>query len=116
MESTEPGRGQIWLASLRAGKPGEPRKNRPAVIVSADGLSTGSSRDPFVVVPLSASSAASPLRPAVSAESGIERASVAICSGVRSIARSRLLRPVGRLDRETLAEVDFALSKILGLD
>jgi mRNA interferase MazF len=116
MESTEPRRGQIWLISLGAARAGEPGKNRPAVLVSADELSTGSDRDLFVVVPLSASGSPSPLRPIVKPRSGISRSSVAVCPAVRSVSRSRLLRRVGELDRETLAEVEFALSLVLGLD
>jgi mRNA interferase MazF len=113
---TEPRRGQIWLISLGAAKGGEPGKNRPAVIVSADELSTASERDLFVVVPLSASRFQSPLRPVVAASTGVSRSSVAVCTAVRSVSRGRLLRPVGQLDRETLSEVEFALSLVLGLD
>jgi mRNA-degrading endonuclease toxin of MazEF toxin-antitoxin module len=86
------------------------------VIVSADELSTGSERDLFVVVPLSASSSQSPLRPVVAASTGISRSSVAVCSAVRSVSRGRLLRQLGQLDRATLTEVGFALSLVLGLE
>jgi mRNA interferase MazF len=53
MASTEPRRGEVWLVALGAARRGEPGKNRPAVIVSADRLSDGSSDDLIVVVPLS---------------------------------------------------------------
>ncbi len=116
MESSSPLRGEIWLVSLGASREGEPGKNRPAVLVTADELASGSQRDLFIVVPLSATSAPSPLRTQVSVEAGIERTSVAVCAAVRSVSRSRLLRRIGRLDRETLSELEFSLSLVLGVD
>ena len=116
MASTEPRRGEIWLASLGAAKRGEPGKNRPAIIVSVDEISAGLDDELIVVVPLSSSRAPSPLRPEVSADEGVERASVAVCRGIRAVARKRLLRPVGKAKTETLDEVEQALGMILGLE
>jgi mRNA interferase MazF len=116
MESTEPRRGEIWLVSLGAGREGEPGKNRPAVLISADELASGSPRDLCVVVPLSSSSMPSPLRPPVSVESGIDSPSVAMCVAVGSVSRRRLLRRIGRLDDEARGEIELALALVLGLD
>ncbi len=116
MASTEPRRGEIWLASLGAARKGEPGKNRPAIIVSVDEISAGLDDELIVVVPLSSSRAPSPLRPEVSAGEGVERASVAVCRGIRAVARKRLLRPVGKAKTETLHEVEQALGMILGLE
>ncbi len=115
MESTEPRRGEIWLTSLGAARKGEPGKNRPAILVSVDEISTGLEDELIVVVPLSSSRVASPLRPEVSPEEGIERASVAVCRGVRAVARRRLLRRLGETNAGTLAEVEQALGMILGI-
>jgi mRNA interferase MazF len=116
MASTEPRRGEIWLVSLGAARKGEPGKNRPAVLVSVDEISTGLEEDLIVVVPLSTARVPSPLRPEVSPEEGIERASVAVCRSVRAVARKRLLRRLGESKPETLREVESALGMILGLD
>jgi mRNA interferase MazF len=116
MASTEPGRGEIWLVSLGAARRGEPGKNRPAVIVSVDGLLTGSEEDLLVVVPLSSSRAPSVLRPSVPASAGIDAESVAIPRAVRAVVRRRLLRRLGRVSTETLAQVERALSTVLGLE
>ena len=116
MASTEPVRGEIWLASLGASRPGEPGKNRPAVIVSVDELTTGSSEDLFVVVPLSSSTPATLLRPVVTRDQGVNEQSVAVCRAVRSIARRRLIRRIGNADRGTLGEIENSLALILGLD
>lgn len=116
MASTEPRRGEVWLVSLGAARPGEPGKNRPAVVVSSDGLSTGTAADLMVVVPLSSSSAPSVLRPEVRGVEGVDRPSRAICRSVRGVTRSRLLRRLGVLAPGTLDEVERALALTLDLD
>jgi mRNA interferase MazF len=115
MASTDPPRrGDVWLVSFGAAKKGEPGKNRPAVVVSADELVTGDENELIVVVPLSASRARSHLRPDVSASEGVEAPNVAICRGIRGVARKRLLRPIGKAEPDTLAAVDEALAVVLG--
>jgi mRNA interferase MazF len=113
--STEPRRGEVWLVSFGAGRPGEPGKNRPAVIVSVDRIIAGSSVEPIVVVPLSSSSALSALRPEVRDVEGVDRPSHAIPRAVRGVARSRLLRRLGTLSPAKLTEIERALTLILGL-
>jgi mRNA interferase MazF len=115
MASAEPHRGEVWLVSLGAARSGEAGKNRPAVIVSVDELSSGAQDDLIVVVPLSSSRAPSALRPEVIGIEGIDRPSRAICRSVRAVSRARLLRPLGALPPATLAEVERSLALILGL-
>jgi mRNA interferase MazF len=112
---SEPRRGEVWLVSFGAGRDGEPGKNRPAVVVSVDELNTGAPDELVVVVPLSSSRAPSALRPEVPAGDGVDRPSRAICRGIRSVARSRLLHRLTTLDAGTLGEVDRALELILGV-
>jgi len=116
MESIEPRRGEIWLVSLGAARKGEPGKNRPALVVSVDEILAGVEDELIVVVPLSSSRAPSLLRPQVSPDEGIDSASVAVCRGVRAVARRRLLRPIGESSPDTLREVETALATILGLE
>jgi mRNA interferase MazF len=116
MASPEPRRGEIWLVSLGAARRGEPGKNRPAIVVSVDEIVAGVEHELFVVVPVSASRAPSLLRPRVSPEEGVDGKSAAICRGVRAVARSRLLRRIGRLRPETLHEVEQALAMVLGIE
>jgi mRNA interferase MazF len=115
MASTEPRRGEVWLVSFGASRGGEPGKNRPAIVVSADGLSTGGAADLVVVVPLSSSSAASALRPEITGVGGIERPSRAICRAIRGVASSRLLRRLGTLSPAKLTELERALALVLSL-
>jgi mRNA interferase MazF len=114
--STEPRRGEVWLAALGAARPGELGKSRPAIVVSADFVSVGTIADLIAVVPLSSSRTPSVLRPEVTDVEGIDRPSRAICQSIRGVARSRLLRRLGVLTPATLAEVERALGLILGLD
>ena len=116
MASTDPRRGEIWLVSLGAGRKGEPGKNRPAVVVSVDGLLTGSDEDLLVVVPLSSSRAVSALRPPVPPSAGIDAESAAIPRAVRAVARGRFLRRIGKAGSETLAEIESTLATVLGLE
>jgi mRNA interferase MazF len=115
MASTEPRRGEVWLVAFSAARPGEPGKNRPAVVISADELNTGELSELIVVVPLSSSRAASALRPDVSPGEGIDRPSRAICRATRSVSRTRLLHRTGAVTPEVLIEIEDALALILGL-
>lgn len=116
MASPEPHRGELWLVSLGAARKGEPGKNRPAIVVSVDSILAGVEDELVVVVPVSSSRHPSPLRPRVSHEEGVDAESLAICRGVRAVARTRLLRRLGDLKPETLREVERGLATILGID
>ena len=117
MASAEaPGRGEIWLVSLGAARKGEPGKNRPAIVISADEILAGTEDELIVVVPLSTSRAPSKLRPPVSPMTGIDAESAAIPRAIRAVSRRRLLRRLGRLEPETLDAVEAALATVLALD
>ena len=113
--ASEPHRGEVWLVVFGAARPGEPGKNRPAVVVSVDRIVAGPSFEPIVVVPLSSSSTPSVLRPEVRNVEGVDRPSHALPRAVRGVARSRLLRRLGTLPPDKLAEIERALALILGL-
>jgi mRNA interferase MazF len=114
MESTDPvKRGEIWLTAFGAARRGEPGKTRPAVVLSADELLIGNLDEPIVVVPFSSSVTPSILRPPVGPETGIDHPSAAVCRGIRGVARSRLLRRVGQVDDEKMAEIERAVGLVL---
>jgi mRNA interferase MazF len=116
MASTNPRRGEIWLASFGAGRRGEPAKNRPAVILSADELLVGKPDELIVVVPFSSSVTPSLLRPQIDPSAGIDRPSAAICRGIRGVARSRLLRRLGAVDEEDMDEIKRAIGLVLATE
>ncbi len=114
MESTDPPkRGEIWLTAFGAARPGEPGKTRPAVVLSADELLIGTSDELIVVVPFSSSVTPSILRPAIDPAVGIDNPSAAICRAIRGVARSRLLRRVGKVDGEKMVEIERAVGLVL---
>ncbi|MFL5872160.1 MAG: type II toxin-antitoxin system PemK/MazF family toxin [Solirubrobacterales bacterium] len=114
MESTDPvKRGEIWLTAFGAARRGEPGKTRPAVVMSADEVLVGASDELVVVVPFSSSVTPSSLRPPVDTETGIDNPSAVICRGIRGVARSRLLRRVGEVDGEKMAEIERAVGLVL---
>ncbi|HEY2767578.1 MAG TPA: type II toxin-antitoxin system PemK/MazF family toxin [Solirubrobacteraceae bacterium] len=115
MASTEPRRGEVWLVSLGAGRSGEPGKNCPAIVVSADQLTADLPNELIVIVPLSSSVPPSGLRPEVITGEGVKRPSRAVCGAVRGVARARLLRRLGALPPAKLIEVDRALALVLDL-
>jgi mRNA interferase MazF len=116
MESTDPRRGEIWLVAFGAARKGEPGKNRPAIVISANDLLTGVDDELIVVIPLSSSRKPSRLRPEISPDEGIDSPSVVVCRGIRAVARRRLLRPIGTARLDTLREVETALAAILSIE
>ncbi|MEJ7832829.1 MAG: type II toxin-antitoxin system PemK/MazF family toxin [Nocardioides sp.] len=116
VSTDEPRRGDIWLVALGAGRPGEPGKTRPAIVVSVDELSSGARGELIVVVPLSSSLAPSALRVEIEPAAGIERASRAVCRAIRAVVRPRLVRRIGSVTPADLKRIETALTLILGLD
>ncbi|MDR1768493.1 MAG: type II toxin-antitoxin system PemK/MazF family toxin [Propionibacteriaceae bacterium] len=111
-ETASPRRGEVWLARLGAAQDGEPGKNRPVLVVAANGFAPYRPSDLLPVVPISASRLPSPSKVPVSGDF-LDRESVAVCRAIRGVARSRLLRPLGELDATSLAGVDRALRRTL---
>ncbi|MGI8529895.1 MAG: type II toxin-antitoxin system PemK/MazF family toxin [Geodermatophilaceae bacterium] len=117
MASTDaPRRREVWLVALGAGRHGEPGKTRPAVVVSADELSTGAPGELIVLVPLSSSLAPSGLRVEMAPIAGIDRPSRAVCRAVRAVVSSRFVRRLGSVDPTAMDQIETALALILGLD
>jgi mRNA interferase MazF len=112
----EPRRGDLWLVALGAARAGEPGKHRPAVIVSVNEILAGVDDELVVVVPISGSRSSTPLRPIVSPDEGADTPSVAVCRGVRAVARTRLLERLGTLAPATMRQLEHALAMILGID
>lgn len=108
-------RGEVWLVAFGAARSGEPGKHRPAIIVSADELLIGDPDELVVVVPISSSLAGSPARPSITPAEGVATVSVAVCRGVRSVARSRLSDRLGSVSPTTMGQIEDVLAMILGI-
>ena len=112
----EPRRGDLWLVGFGAGRSGEPGKHRPAVILSTDELIGGVSDELIVVVPVSSSRSGTPLRPAITPAEGVDTDSVAICRGIRAVARTRLIERLGTAEPATMRDIERAVALILGIN
>ena len=112
----EPKRGDLWLVGFGAGRSGEPGKHRPAVILSADELVGGVRDELIVVVPVSSSRSGTPLRRAITPAEGVDTDSVAICRGIRAVARTRLIERLGTAEPATMRDIERAVALILGIN
>ena len=112
----EPKRGDLWLVGFGAGRSGEPGKHRPAVILSTDELIGGVSDELIVVVPVSSSRSGTPLRPTITPAEGVDTDSVAICRGIRAVARTRLIERLGAAEPATMRDIERAVALILGIN
>jgi mRNA interferase MazF len=109
--------GDVWLVALGAGRPGEPGKTRPAIIVSVDALSSGTDAGLIIVVPLSSSLASSHLRIEITpGTAGVESPSRAICRALRAVDPSRLVRRIGHVSQDDMSRIEAALALILGIE
>ena len=104
--------GDIWLVQLGAGRKGEPGKNRPCVIITADDVRAGTPFDLVLVAPITTARAATPLRPAITAGNGLDADSAVLCDGLRAVVPSRLLRQLGVTPAADMARIMTAISRV----
>lgn len=113
-------RGQIVLVSLDPSVGSEADKTRPAVVVSnntANGQAMRSPRATVTVVPLTSNTArVLPFQVLLPGQTtGTGQDSKAQAEQVRTIAVSRIVRPVGWVPAELMGELDEALRLHLSL-
>jgi mRNA interferase MazF len=105
----------LWLVAVGAARASQPGKHRPAVVVSTEDILAGVDDELIAVVPVSSSLTHSPLRPYISPSEGVDAESVAVCRGIRSVARSRLLERLRSLTPDTMHQIERGLALILGI-
>ncbi len=113
-------RGDIYLVDYEPTRGSEANKARPAVIVSNDGANASvarTGRGVVTLVPLTTNtSRVYPFQVMLPAEEcGLVKDSKAQCEQVRALALERLLRPMGSVSRQRMAEIDVALRRHLAL-
>lgn len=92
-------RGEVWLTRLDPTEGSEIRKTRPCVVVSPDRLSH---HDIFIVAPMSSGDAKARFRVELVFQ---DKAGRVLPDQIRSVARSRLIKRLGRVDDATLDQV-----------
>jgi mRNA interferase MazF len=103
----------LWLVALGAGRNGEPGKNRPCVVITADEARAGTDHDLIIVAPLTTSRAATPLRPALAAGHGITSDSAVLCDGLRAIVPGCFLTRLGSVPTGQFREIMGAIRLVL---
>jgi mRNA interferase MazF len=110
-----PARGQVWLVDLDPTRGHEQAGMRPALVVSVDQFN----QTPLglvVVVPLTSKAKEFPLHVRVNPpEGGLQVPSFVKCEDMRSVARERLAKPLGRVTPAVLRQVEDRLRLVLGL-
>jgi len=112
-----PRRGEIYLVRLDPAEGSEQAGTRPAIVVSRDAINHYS---PVIVIcPLTDVKNVPELYPSdvrvQAPEGGLSKDSVVLTGQVRAIAKSRVLKRLGKLQPGTMQQVEQALKITLGL-
>jgi len=99
-------RGEVWLVKLDPTVGGEISKTRPCLIVSPDDLSHLSVH---VIAPMTSGSHTTRYRPSVRFQG---RDGLILADQLRTISRARMVRRLGQVAPETLANVLQALREM----
>lgn len=102
-------RGEIWWARMPP-----PDKTRPVILVSRE--EAYPRREYVIVAPVTTHARGIAAEIALDASEGLPRPSVANCDSLETIAKSRLVRRIGRLSTHRSDDLDVALKFALGLD
>ena len=111
----DPARGDIWLVDLNPPRGHEQAGVRPGLVVSVDPFNHGPA-GLVVVVPLTSIDKRIPFHvPVAPPEGGLRARSFIKCEDVRSIAKERFSRRVGKVSPATMTAVEDRLRILLGL-
>jgi mRNA interferase MazF len=110
-----PSRGEIWMVDLNPVRGHEQGGRRPGLVVSVD-FFNHSPADIMIMLPITSReknviSHVEVLPP----EGGLRQRSFIKCEDIRSLARGRLTRKMGRLTLSTMNLVEDRLKILLGL-
>ena len=114
---THPTRGQVYLVRFDPTIGHEIQKTRPALIIQND---IGNKFSPVTIVAAITSKLSTvpyPVEVPVSPtkQNGLTAPSAIHLDQIRSVDRKRLVKPLGKIDQQTLARVDEAIKISLGL-
>jgi len=111
----EPLRGEIWLIDLNPARGHEQAGKRPGIVVSVDLFNQGPA-GLVVILPITTKAKGIPFHVEINiSEGGLTKRSFIKCEDIRSIAKERLLKNVGRVSEETMKAVEDRLRILLNL-
>ena len=110
-----PSRGEIWTLNLSPTVGHEQAGIRPCLIVSDDRFNR-SPANLVIVIPITSKGKRIAFHVELAPpEDGLTMASYIKCEDVRSVSTDRLLRLLGAVSPQTLAEVEFRLRALMNL-
>ena len=109
-------RGGIWLVNLDPTIGHEIKKSRPAVIIQND---IGNQYSPLTIIAPITSQNTDKVYPIevllTKSNSGLEKNSKVLLNQIRAIDKIRLIKKLGKVDKETLSKIDESIKISLGL-
>ena len=108
-------RGDIWLVNLDPTIGHEIKKSRPAVIIQND---LGNKYSPITIIAPITSQCIEKIYPVeviVEENAGLDKTSKILMNQIRAIDKRRLIKKLGKVDKETITKVDAAIRISLGL-
>lgn len=114
-ESNSVQRGEIWLANLNPTQGSEQAGIRPVIIFQNDVVSRFSTT--VITIPLTTNQNRATLPICLKIEKGnggLAQDSVALCYQIRVLDKSRLIRLLGKLESETIKELEDIVLLTLG--
>ncbi len=116
VSSSQPSRGEVWFIDLSERPKGhEQAGNRPALIVSVDKFNHGPA-DLVVVMPISKVAKGIPMHVEINPpEGGVTMRCFIKCEAIRSIAKVRLVRLMGKVSDKTVEAVEDRMKILLDL-
>lgn len=113
---TEIRRGEIWLVNLDPTLGHEIRKSRPAVIIQND---IGNKYSPITIIaPITSQNIHEiyPIEVLLTGRNlGLDKDSKVLLNQIRAIDKRRLIKKLGKVDDETMIQIDEAIRISLGL-
>jgi len=111
----EPLFGEVWLVDLNPTRGHEQAGKRPGLIVSVDLFNQGPA-GLVVILPITTKAKGIPFHVEINiSEGGLVKRSFIKCEEIRSIAKERLFKRMGRVSDETMKAVEDRLRILLNL-
>ena len=108
-------RGEVWLVDLNSTRGREQSGRRPGLVVSVDLFNEGPA-GLVVILPITTKAKGIPFHVEINIpEGGLTKQSFIKCEDIRSIAKERLFKRVGRVSDETMKAVEDRLRILLNL-
>lgn len=108
-------RGEVWLATLDPTQGSEQAGTRPVILFQESTLSQFTTT--IITIPLTSNLRRAGLPtclPIPSGEGGLEQDSVALCHQLRVLNKARLIKKIGQLAPETIANLETIILFTLG--